>query len=109
MLHNPHRQVPSLESFTAWLETMPPDGTYEWEPAGYCACAQYAKARRCFKQWREAWNGIRGLVRPEAMTDDEAATVSMWMKLNRLAGEPRADELDRRRYGDLLKKVRTAS
>ena len=52
MLYNPHVRVPSLESMAAWLETKNPNEEYRWIDSHNCACAQYAKDREAFAEWR---------------------------------------------------------
>ena len=86
MLYNPHTRVPSLESMAAWLETKDPNEKYDWVDGCKCACAQYAKARGVFAEWRgNAWPR-----QPE---------ISIWHELNMLAQHCET-------FGKLLERVR---
>jgi hypothetical protein len=73
MLYNPHREVPSLESFAAWLDTKPADEQYHWVDTLKCPCAQYAVAFDLSKQWLQADHSL--------IKDDEP----IWCRLNYLA------------------------
>lgn len=108
MLYNPHTKVPSLESFTAWLEAQDPDATYDWGYVRECACGAYARSRGCFREWRKAWKAINNY-----FYDDDAPPLTedqrVWSSLNNVAKMPTEDKWGERRYGDLLKMVRFIS
>ena len=87
MLYNPHTRVPSLESMAAWLETKDPNEEYSWIDSHKCACAQYAKARGVFDQWRG--HGWYSSDRP------------VWHDLNMMAQHCET-------FGKLLERVREA-
>ncbi len=84
MLYNPHKCVPSRESFAAWLETMPANEFYWWVCPASCACGQYAKHFGVFKSW----------------ISREADLDGPWYELDLLAA------LRPRTFGGLLQRVR---